>query len=159
MKSLEQQQKIFRFKNPKQQKIYDNLLIIGPGPAAFYLDACKIMEDPNQFKSSIHIVGHLLREIESAIRDVLLLVSRREKSLLHKKKSKKKILILKKLKKILSALGISEEEPIYKFWIDIAKKQEGSKKLYKFAHRSGLRYRVLQKDFIDFWNKMQDIFL
>ena len=153
MESLKPRQKIFRFKNPKQQKIYENLVLIGPGPAAFYLDACKIMDDPNQFESSVHIVGHLLREIESAIRDVLLLISQREETSSSKKKNH-----IEEIKEILSVLGISEEEPIYKFWIDIAKKQEGSRKLHKFAHRSGLRYYIIQKEFIDFWNKMQDIF-
>jgi len=152
LKNLKQQQKIFRFKDPKQQKIYENLQLIGPGPAAFYLDACKIMEDPDQFESSVHIVAHLLREIESAIRDVLLLLSQRERTSSEKKDH------IEEIREILSILGIFEEEPIYKFWIDVAKKQEGSRKLHKFAHRSGLRYRFLKEDFLDYWNKMQDIF-
>lgn len=68
--------------------------MIGEGPAAFYRDACQILDaeaglppqvvrgpseisddvpsPPQRLVAAAHLVGHLFREIESAIRDVLL---------------------------------------------------------------------------------------
>src|SRR5271156_6750805 len=45
--------------------------LVGPGPAAFYRDACDLMDDPTRLHSTSHLVGHLIREIESALRAVL----------------------------------------------------------------------------------------
>ena len=52
--------------DPGQQDIYENLRLIGEGPAAFYRDACRIMAD-GSLDSTTHLVGHLVREIESAL--------------------------------------------------------------------------------------------
>ena len=35
----------FRFKRPRQQLLYENMYnLVGPGPATFYRDACKLMD-------------------------------------------------------------------------------------------------------------------
>ena len=69
---------LYRFKDPRQRRIYDDLhRLIGPGPAEFYKDACQLMDSPQLLESTTHLVGHLLREIESAIRDVLTPVAQR----------------------------------------------------------------------------------
>lgn len=52
--------------------MYVRLASIGPGPATFYKDACRIMEADPPFETATHLVGHCLREIESALRKVLL---------------------------------------------------------------------------------------
>jgi hypothetical protein len=40
----------FRFSEERQEHIYQRLLLIGPGPAAFYLDACRMMDgNPDGF--------------------------------------------------------------------------------------------------------------
>lgn len=81
------------FRDPRRERIYRRLLLIGEGPAAFYRDACLILDSdaglspqvvgerderggdrripPLRLGSAAHVVGHLFREIESAIRDVL----------------------------------------------------------------------------------------
>ena len=45
--------------------------LVGPGAADFFLDACTLMDDPYRFLSTSHLVGHLMREIEGSLRDVL----------------------------------------------------------------------------------------
>ena len=45
--------------------------LVGQGGADFYKDACALMDDPIRFSSTSHLVGHLIREIESSLRDVL----------------------------------------------------------------------------------------
>ena len=62
----------FQFSNPHQLRIYQTLHnLVGPGPAAFFKDACYLMENQHILQSTAHLVFHLLREIESAIRRVL----------------------------------------------------------------------------------------
>lgn len=62
----------FVFRDPRQARIYRRLGLIGTGPAAFYKDVCRIVQNPHLLASSSHVVAHLYREIESAVRDVLM---------------------------------------------------------------------------------------
>ena len=61
----------FRFEDPRQERIHRRLLLVGPGPAAFYRDACRLMNQDHGLQSASHLVAHLLRDTESALRDVL----------------------------------------------------------------------------------------
>src|SRR5215813_2411514 len=61
----------FRFRDPRQQRIHDRLSLLGPRPVGFYRDACRLMATSPPFETTTHLVGHLLREIESALRAVL----------------------------------------------------------------------------------------
>jgi hypothetical protein len=45
--------------------------LFGPATAAFYADACQLVAHDPQLATTTHLVGHLLRELESALRDVL----------------------------------------------------------------------------------------
>ena len=68
---------LYRLSDPRQTRTYERLArLVGPGPAAFFLDACRLMEEGKPFQSTTHLVAHLLREIESALRDVLEPISR-----------------------------------------------------------------------------------
>ena len=60
----------FKFSDSRQERIYRRLLLIGPGPAAFYRDACFLMTTKHSLSTTTHLVSHLLRDIESALRDV-----------------------------------------------------------------------------------------
>src|SRR6266852_3539753 len=61
----------FHFEDPCQERIYRRLMLVGPGPATFYQDACRLMSEERPLASKTHLVAHLLREIESSLRDVL----------------------------------------------------------------------------------------
>lgn len=67
---MEIQKKPFRFDDPRQERIHRRLLLVGPGPASFYRDACRLMAC-SDLQSTTHLVGHLLREIDSALSSVL----------------------------------------------------------------------------------------
>jgi len=56
----------------QQVRIHRRLHLVGPGPAAFFLDACTLMEGSSPLRAISHLVGHLLREIKSALCAVLL---------------------------------------------------------------------------------------
>lgn len=55
----------------QQDRIHRRLHYIGEGPAAFYRDACRLMEGEITLGSRAHLVSHLLREIESALLSVI----------------------------------------------------------------------------------------
>jgi hypothetical protein len=55
----------------RQVEIHRLLGVFGPAPAAFYADACQLLARDPQLASTTHLVGHLLRELESALRDIL----------------------------------------------------------------------------------------
>jgi len=61
----------FRFEDARQERVYRLLLQLGPGPAALYKDACILRSDAAPLESISHLVNHLLREANSAIRDVI----------------------------------------------------------------------------------------
>lgn len=62
----------FVIEDPRERSIFERISkLVGPGPAAFFRDACRLMREPERYATSTHLVAHLLREIESGLRDVL----------------------------------------------------------------------------------------
>ena len=44
--------RVFRFRDPFQKRIYDGLIQIGEESAAFFMDACQIMNQVKKIKNS-----------------------------------------------------------------------------------------------------------
>ncbi len=147
----------FRFEDPRQDRIYRRLLdFVGPGPADFFKDACQLMSDPASLGTTSHLVSHLLREIEGALRDVLETLGEREQRLQKAKKDennhKEEILA------ILRGLQIPEIDPVAVAWLRLPGKGN-SYGLGARAHRNALTSaRLVDDDFRQFWNDMQGIF-
>jgi hypothetical protein len=58
----------FRLEDPRQRTIYELLRrLVGEGPASFYEDACQHMVMDPPMRSVTHQVGHLVREIDTAM--------------------------------------------------------------------------------------------
>ncbi len=55
--------------DPRQEKLFADLKLVGEVPAYFFRDACRMMAQPEGLTCSAHLVGHLLREIEGALLD------------------------------------------------------------------------------------------
>src|SRR6266516_3025421 len=61
------------FSDARQERIYQRLSKrISEGTAAFYRDTCRLRGNPYLFDSTTHLAAHLLRDVESAVRDVVL---------------------------------------------------------------------------------------
>lgn len=144
----------FRFTDPRQERIYRRLLLIGPGPADFYRDACQLLASPDGLASTTHLVAHLLREIESALRDVLETVAdmSSEASQQGKKEGKGHE---GEIRAILRALDITEGDAIAQAWLRLADRDYG---LSGRAHRNRLdRPRRVGAEFQGFWSEMEAI--
>src|ERR1700734_2403101 len=137
----------FRFADPRQEKIHLLLTNIGSGPPAFYQDACRLMSEQPQYASTSHLVSHLLREIDSALRKVLETGS--DQQVEGKNGHEKSIKI------VLNALEIPESEPVAQEWLRFAGNDEYG--LDKRAHRSALSVRPVNGEFMEMWDRMEII--
>jgi hypothetical protein len=144
----------FRFSDPRQQKIYEDLgELVGPGPAALFRDACWLMENPNALESTAHIVGHLLREIESALREVLMpiAVDRPGESLNTPQKKQQERKHKREIKRILQSFGLPENAPTALAWFKL------SKRLHGVAHRRRLESPRSPEEVQDLWENAQTL--
>ena len=134
-----------------QSVIYERLKqLVGPGPAAFYKDACRHLDTRPLFAATTHIVSHLLREIESALRDVLESLTGPIKSPNGNNEENHK----NEIRAILGALGIKESEPVAQGWLRIA----GKTGFQSRTHRNNLEEaRPIDDEFIDLFSQFESI--
>lgn len=136
----------YRFTDPRQRRIHRRLGLIGPGPASFYQDACRLMSIQPLFKATTHLVAHLLREIESSLRAVL-----KTKTFEREGRHPKEI------KNVLYELNISENEPVASAWLQLPG-EDNEYGLSIRAHRNALAGpRPVSPEFQEFWIKMEII--
>ena len=61
-----------RLLSPRQERVARRLLEqVAPGPAIFFRDACDLLAEGPARPSVTHLIAHLLREVEGAVRSVL----------------------------------------------------------------------------------------
>ena len=128
----------------RQQQIADNLKrLVGPGAASFYKDACRITEDA-ALESGAHVVAHLLREVESSLREVLLKWTESEENTSSARKNSNEGQ-KEKIRVITNALGYENDGKIAEAWLFFADRSKG---LAKQAHRNNLSpARRINEDF------------
>ncbi len=134
-----------RFRDPRQLNIYQRLSHIGEGPASFYRDACQLRDGQLPLAALTHFIAHSLREVESALRDVLLpynytppeacpACDNRPEG--HKKE----------IEAIARAYRFNEQ--LKKEWIRLVIQQDKKGGLARYAHRDALaRPRVYDEQF------------
>lgn len=145
----------FRLEHPRQKRIYKRLPLIGPGPAAFYLDACRLMGGSTGLESATHLVAHLFREIESALRDVLETISEQRARQTTKRGSQDKH--EEEIRGILRSLEIPESDPVARLWLGLAGKGNAAG-LPARAHRDSLSVpRSVDMSFRQFWDEAETI--
>jgi hypothetical protein len=152
------------FSNQQQDRISDRLKeLVSPGSAAFWRDACRLMETEPPLKSTTHLVGHLLREIESSLRDVLMPISKQSEPLEPSKQGAKKKNLSgdekhkAEIDAVLKVLEIPETSAVAQTWLSLPGK-DNEYGLAKRAHRKALdQPRPIDSEFREFWNKMQAV--
>jgi AIG2 family protein len=146
-------QELFRFADPRQERIHKRLAILGSGAAEFFYDACRLMITRPLFKSTTHLVSHLIREIESSLRDVLEPLRLDTEPIAKNSEDKHKA----EIKAILKALGIPETEPVAELWLSFAGKSN-ERGLHAWAHRDSLEAaRPFDERFVKVWEDVQAV--
>lgn len=140
----------FRFADPYQRDVYERLQRhVSDGAAAFWQDACALMSAESSLPTTSHLVGHLLREIESALRDVLVEPSKEHLGLRSNQERHKA-----EVTAVLQGLSIPADHPAAKFWLMLAD-PESAETLARYAHRSGLmRPRPVDQDFRELFGEV-----
>jgi hypothetical protein len=147
----------FRLTDPRQARIHERLQrLVGLGPAAFFYDACRLMEESPFYQSTTHLVSHLLREVESALRDVLEPVSRWSE-MTKKARGDPQQGHKQEIRRILAALDVPTDDPVAQMWLQLAgTSSEGA--LHRRAHRSSLASpRPVDNGFREFWRNTQSV--
>jgi len=133
----------FRFDDPRQYEIYKEIKeLIGPGPASFFRDACWIMQNCNVLESSSHLVGHLVREIESALRSILRPVAFTGNDVCSDQHKDE-------IRNILRSFSITEDASEAQAWFKL------SESLHWIAHRKGLVAPRPLGEVEDIWESIQ----
>ncbi|XVU24209.1 hypothetical protein ACQPZJ_44425 [Actinoplanes sp. CA-054009] len=142
----------------QQADIYRRLArLVSAGAAEFWREACDLMAAPVRPTTS-HMVGHALREVDSAIRAVL-----EERAMTQvdqadiKKANKAKNSGNLKISAICDDLQIPATYPLRAFWLD--QNPDVQIGLHRRAHRNGLDYpRPVDADFRAFFLQMEALF-
>lgn len=136
----------FKFESEQQRKIHEGLLLFGDGPAAFFKDACRLVSEPVPYKSTTHLVGHLLREIRSAVEYVLQPPTNDPSTGAADPAGAR----------MLQYLGFDETDFVFVFWKRL--QRDPGVGLHGMAHRHQLSLRTRNETFDQFWEQVQDCF-
>lgn len=143
-------------KDRREERILRRLGHLGEGPSAFFADACRLMADDGGLKTKVHLVAHLLREVDGAVRDVLRPLAERAGYLeTPPSDGSEKVggRHRDELKAILQALDVPAVDQAANVWL----KATGDV-LPGRAHRSSLLGpRRPDETLDDIWNKMLDV--
>lgn len=120
---------------------------VGPVAASFFRDACRLMDQDPPLPTTTHLVSHLLREVESALRAVLL----PDRLVREHGGDRQRAEVLA----ILDSLGIDRDDPAAVQWLELTGGDNLSG-LAARAHRFGLAGpRPVDDDFRDFFDRVQ----
>lgn len=132
-----------------QQKIYDGLKSIGESVANFYADAVSMIDPRCTMPSKANLIGHMAREIDSALREVFAPVSIANdvKSTVGKDRGH--------FASILAAVGKNDPENLLaKEWHSIAANFPGA------AHREKAHKQSKDStEIVDLWDKYEKVLL
>lgn len=135
----------------RQQAIVDHLeRRVSPGSAAFFRNAAFLLADADAHPAVTHLVCHLLREVESAVRAVLEPASVPRGGTAGRHEAG--------IRGALGVLGVSEHDPVAQFWLDLA--SDGPPLgLAGRAHRPALASaRPADDEFYEFVNNVEVLF-
>lgn len=162
----------------RERRVYGRFLRkVGEGPAAFFLDACRMMRATPRPVAASHLVGHGIREIESALRALLVPLAARSTTRENVRLRQIRTMLLaagmdefgteaewwfrvaeekggetqnEQIEAVLAEIGIADADPVAVTW----RRLSGASR----AHRPGLRIRPADQEFEQYWNDTVALF-
>jgi hypothetical protein len=136
---------------PQQQRrraTIRRLALVGKGPAAQFSDACRLMDADAELDTTTHLVGHLLREVQSSVMAVLQPMVR-PGTWPEKGTDNAEVL---RIDAVCDALRVPPEDELRRSWRAFVAGLEGR------AHRRGLaRPRQVDEEFKLFWDRAEAV--
>jgi hypothetical protein len=131
----------------RQREIHSLLQkLVGGEPAAFFLDACRLMDGDYRLEATTHVVGHLLRELDLVLRAVLRPIVPVD----HWPPRDTPDSNRKQINAICDSLGIRADDPFRELW------REYARPLHEWAHRySRAAPRPVDDEFREVWAQGQ----
>jgi hypothetical protein len=128
----------------RQIRVYRRLKdLVSDGAAEFFGDACRLMADDRPWPTATHQVAHALREVESALRDVL----EPDGAQGHREE----------ILSVLQALEIPDDDPDAEFWLGLCG-TDNMRGLVARAHRNELQPpRPMDAEFREFFGAMESM--
>jgi len=135
--------------SPRQERIAHLLETqVSPGQAQFFRDACMLLIEVPTRASASHLIAHLLREVESAVRSVL------QQQAVVAGGSAHQVAI----RAILGDLGFPADDAVVEFWLGLGG-QGNVAGLAARAHRSALDPpRPIDPEFVGFFDRVEQVF-
>ncbi len=146
-----------KVESPRQLAIHRRLRLIGPGPAAFYRDALRLMvPDADALETRAHLLWHCLREIESAIRHVLVpLVTTPEAPANIGAKGNPDEGHRRQVLQILQTYQIAENSTVGRIWLELIDRKN-SHAPHQLVHRNALMDpRRFDESMRERWNQWE----
>jgi hypothetical protein len=148
----------FRIADPRVGRIHRRLRFLGEGPAAYFFDACRLVEAQPRLPTTSHLVAHLMREVESGLRDIAEPTEAESppdgggKSA--GRAAAKTDAHTAEIGRVLRWLGIDAADPAALAWMDLAGRSNPNA-LHRRAHRDALNPpRAADATFDDWWDRM-----
>ncbi|GLI02929.1 hypothetical protein Pa4123_82070 [Phytohabitans aurantiacus] len=138
----------------RQAEIRRLLALMGGSVAALYEDACRLLMTEPPLATASHVVGHLAREIESGLRDLLeaMVPADRMAALeaLPRKPDQRRPSWKKVVDEICTALGFTAEDEVRDLWKSVL--------WAPVAHRDTLlRPRPVDEEFLAAWRDFETL--
>jgi len=111
------------FPSPAHRRVWERLtrLLGDEGAADFFADACEIGQLDPAFRTSTHLIGHLMREVQSMVTDLLLgLPAARQALNAMAPEPSGDQTQSQEIRAILAALGLENDE-VAKRWLVVRK--------------------------------------
>lgn len=135
---------------PEQTEIKRVLKLFGPGPEVFFTDACRLLNYDPPLGSVTHLVGHLLRELDGWMRDVMRPMIPPQAS--EPVQAATANTLAREIEALASVLGFPPDDDIRALWRSFQHQRT--------AHRgSPLRPRPADGEFRAMWENVQTLLL
>ncbi|MEA2162151.1 MAG: hypothetical protein QOK37_278 [Thermoanaerobaculia bacterium] len=141
--------------DPRQARIYEQLVRLGPVTAAYFADACRMFQDLVPLESAGAVAAHLLRELKGSVKDVLYPDEKKDQKKKKKEAKKaggsgaedKKDSDRRAIVTIAERYGLPSDHEAIELWSNL--------RLDKFAHRGGLGSAPQLTDVRRAWDELQ----
>lgn len=149
--------------DPRRERIAERLRQrVGGNAEDFYRDACRLVEGSLVLEAGSHLLGHCAREIESAVREVLvaLLIASSEQKMIAAQTRETKSTQRAEVEEVARRLALPTDAPEVDLWLQLADPRASAKTkgLHAIAHRHAHRHAPpIDDDIREMWRRFESL--